>query len=88
MARVRKSPPIRSEYLDTTSRKFYVKQQKQAKLNMAEFDALPSHVRAIEHAVGNIRVARMLALDGIMSAEEAEPIVRGMLMRRFGRTDA
>lgn len=50
---------------------------------MAEFDRLPPVVRHVEHAVGNVNIARRLVSRGVTTTEQAEPIVRRMLEDRW-----
>lgn len=71
-------------FLDDTSRKFYAAEQRKARANMREFDRQPAVVRAVEHAVGNVGIARRLVESGYRTAEDAEPVVRKMLERRWG----
>jgi hypothetical protein len=63
-------------------------QTRVSRTNMAEFDRMPVDVRLVEHAVGNLQIARRLASRGIHSAEQAEPVVRRMLEERWGRGES
>jgi len=72
-------------FVDQEAAKFYASEQRKAKANMSEFDQQPPAVRDVERVTGNVGIARRLVAQGVRSADEAEPIVREMLERRWGR---
>lgn len=94
MGRRRRHPPIltvpplpagAAPYQDDIAARFYAAEKSKAEYHMREFDRQPRQVRLVEHAVGNVEIARKLVAQGIGSAEEAEPVVREMLERRSRR---
>ena len=89
MARRRLDAPVFIDPLgqDWADMKAWMDGNKQAEIsafNMREFDRQPRAVRLVEHAVGNVGIARQLVSRGITTAEDAEPVVRRMLEKRWG----
>lgn len=80
--RVRKPLPA---WADAQARNEGLRQKEISDRLMREFDRAPPPVRHVEWAAGNLDVARALVRQGVTTLEAAEPAVRVLLERRWGR---